>query len=76
MIKKPKFEYMKNVFKPHSLTPPPKQKNPQKKPILDRSPFYEDYSYSTAILRNPEVITEAAGKLTGIKLQNILFLSL
>lgn len=63
MIKKTKFEYMKNVFKPHSLNPPPK-----KKPILDRSPFYEDYSYSTAILRNPEVITEAAGKLTGIKL--------
>ncbi|XP_006789232.2 uncharacterized protein LOC102793745 [Neolamprologus brichardi] len=26
--------------------------------------FYEDYSYSTAILTNPEVITEAAGKLT------------
>lgn len=66
MIKKTKFEYMKNVFKPHSLNPPPKKK--QKNPILDRSPFYEDYSYSTAILRNPEVITEAAGKLTGIKL--------
>ncbi|XP_076741965.1 uncharacterized protein LOC101471675 isoform X4 [Maylandia zebra] len=33
----------------------------------DRSPFYEDYSYSTAILRNPEVITEAAGKLTATK---------
>lgn len=64
MIKKPKFEYMKNVFKPHSLTPPPNKKNP----ILVRSPFYEDYSYSTAILTNPEVITEAAGKLTGIKL--------
>lgn len=61
MIKtiKPKFEYMKNVFKPHSLTPPN---------ILERSPFYEDYSYSTAILTDPEVITEAAGKLTGIKL--------
>lgn len=49
----------------HSLNPPPPKKN---NPILDRSPFYEDYSYSTAILRNPEVITEAAGKLTGIKL--------
>lgn len=66
MIKKTKFEYMKNVFKPHSLTPP--KKNNKKNPILDRSPFYEDYSYSTAILRNPEVITEAAGKLTGITL--------
>lgn len=62
MIKtiKPKFEYMKNVFKPHSLKPPQN--------ILEHSPFYEDYSYSTAILTDPEVITKAAGKLTGIKL--------
>ncbi|KAL4005675.1 hypothetical protein ACER0C_005388 [Sarotherodon galilaeus] len=30
----------------------------------ERSPFNEDYSYSTAILTDPEVITEAAGKLT------------
>uniref|UniRef100_A0A668SML2 Olfactomedin-like domain-containing protein n=1 Tax=Oreochromis aureus TaxID=47969 RepID=A0A668SML2_OREAU len=30
----------------------------------EHSPFYEDYSYSTAILTDPEVITKAAGKLT------------